>query len=138
MAAIGPPEIRLALFGPSASGKTTFLSSYFGNQQRNSFEENHGYRLEAEDISDGNQLLSRYYKMEGGQFPLGTEQFSEYRFGLKVEGLPEPRLRIVWYDYPGGWWERNPRDDSESQARSKAFSRLITSHVGILPRAGRW
>jgi GTPase SAR1 family protein len=126
------PEIRLALFGQSASGKTTFLASYFGNQQRNSFEEAHGYRLEAEDISDGNQLLSRYYRMEAGEFPLGTEQFTEHGFGLKLHGLPEPGLRIVWYDYPGGWWERTPKDNSEKLARREAFAKLLTSHVGIL------
>ena len=55
------PEIRIALFGPSGSGKTTLLASYFGNQQRNGFWEAHGYRLEAVDASDGNQLLQRYY-----------------------------------------------------------------------------
>ncbi|MCZ7585368.1 MAG: hypothetical protein M5R36_19640 [Deltaproteobacteria bacterium] len=125
-------EIRLALFGPSASGKTTFLASYFGNQQRNSFEETHGYRLEADDVSDGNQLLSRYFKMEKGEFPLGTEQFAEYSFGFKVLGMHEAGLRVVWYDYPGGWWEKTPKDDSEKEARSIAFEKLLTSHVGIL------
>jgi ABC-type dipeptide/oligopeptide/nickel transport system ATPase component len=102
------PEIRLALFGRSGSGKTTLLSSYFGNQQRNSFEESHGYHLEAEDPSVGNQLLSRYYQMEkSGSFPLGTESFLKYTFAFKVHGLTSPSLRIVWYDYPGGWWERH-------------------------------
>lgn len=128
----GIQEIRLALFGASASGKTTFLASYFGNQQRNCFEENHGYRLEAEDVSDGNQLLKRYYSMEAGEFPLGTETFVEYRFGLKVTSLPQPALYVVWYDYPGGWWERTPKDDSEKVARRDAFKKLLTSHVGIL------
>jgi len=126
------PEIRLALFGPSASGKTTFLSSYFGNQQRNSFEETHGYHLEAVDVADGNQLLSRYYRMEKGEFPLGTEQFFEYHFGFKLSGLSEPGFRVVWYDYPGGWWERTPRDESEKAARRDALAKLLTSHVGIL------
>jgi hypothetical protein len=126
------PEIRIALFGPSASGKTTFLASYFGNQQRNSFEETHGYRLEAVDVADGNQLLSRYYRMEKGEFPLGTEQFFEYQFGFKVSGLSEPGFRVVWYDYPGGWWERTPKDDSEKAARRDSLAKLLTSHVGIL------
>jgi hypothetical protein len=126
------PEIRLALFGPSGSGKTTLLASYFGNQQRNSFEETHGYRLEADDVSQGNQLLARYYRMEEGEFPLGTEQFFEYRFGFKVLGLPEPAFHVVWYDYPGGWWERTPKDDSEKAARRDALAKLLLSHVGIL------
>jgi hypothetical protein len=126
------PEIRLALFGASASGKTTFLSSYFGNQQRHSFEESFGYHLEAEDISDGNSLLAQYYRMEKGEFPLGTEQFVERSFGLKIGDLPEPSLRITWYDYPGGWWERSPIDASEKQVRVDAFKKLITSDVGVL------
>lgn len=126
------PEIRLALFGPSGSGKTTFLASYFGNQQRHSFEEAHGYRLEASDVSDGNKLLAHYYRMENGQFPLGTGQFFEYKFGFKVSGLPKPGLRVVWYDYPGGWWERTPKDESEEAARRQALAKLLTSHVGIL------
>tara|TARA_R110001592_G_scaffold261196_1_gene526026 strand:+ start:12973 stop:14058 length:1086 start_codon:yes stop_codon:yes gene_type:complete len=126
------PEIRIALFGPSGSGKTTLLASYFGNQQRNGFEEAHGYRLEAEDASDGNQLLARYYRMEGGEFPLGTENFSEHAFGLKVHQLPTPSLRIVWYDYPGGWWERTPADDAEKLERKAAITKLLSSHVGVL------
>lgn len=126
------PVIRIALFGPSGSGKTTLLASYFGNQQRNGFEEAHGYRLEAEDAADGNQLLARYYRMEGGEFPLGTDDFSEHTFGLKVHELPTPSLRIVWYDYPGGWWERTPSDDAEKTARKDAFTKLLSSHIGVL------
>lgn len=126
------PEIRMALFGASASGKTTFLASYFGNQQRSAFEKDHGYRIEAQDISDGNRLLSRYYGMENGTFPLGTGLFSEYRFWFKVTGLTKQALGIVWYDYPGGWWEQTPRDDSERKARKEALSKLLMSHVGVL------
>jgi GTPase SAR1 family protein len=126
------PELRIALFGASGSGKTTLLASYFGNQQRNGFEEAHGYRLEAVDASDGNRLLQRYYQMENGAFPLGTEKFSEYAFGLKVHDLPTPSLRIVWYDYPGGWWETAPKDDAEKTERKAAIAKLLSSHVGIL------
>lgn len=126
------PEIRIALFGAGAAGKSTLLASYFGNQQRNSFEETHGYRLQAENISVGNELLARYYRMEQGEFPLGTVTFGEYGFGLKIKGLAEPCLRIVWYDYPGGWWEREPEDESEVDARREALSKLLTSHVGVL------
>ena len=126
------PEIRIALFGPSGSGKTTLLASYYGNQQRSGFEEAHGYRLEAEDVSDGNQLLARYYRMESGEFPLGTEDFSEYSFGLKVHQIPTPSLRVVWYDYPGGWWERTPSDDAERAERKASFIKLLSSHVGMV------
>lgn len=82
MAKVEVPEIRLAHFGSSGSGKTTFLASYFGDQQRNSFESVHGYRFEAEDVWDGNQLPSKYFHMEVVELPPETEQFVVFRFGL--------------------------------------------------------
>ena len=84
------PEVRIALFGMKGAGKTTLLASYFGNQQRNAFEERHGYRLEAADAAQGSVLLSRYYRLEGGDFPIGTDGFDTLRFGLKVHDLPTP------------------------------------------------
>lgn len=126
-------EIQIALFGQSASGKTTLLASYFGNQQRNSFEKEHGYRLAAKDTSMGNKLLSRYYKMEEeGEFPLGTVTFEEYHFNFMVHNIAEPSFKIVWHDYPGGWWENSPKDKNEEQVRREAFKNLLKSHVGIL------
>lgn len=126
------PEIRIALFGQSGSGKTTFLASYFGNQQRHSFEKEKGYALEAQDISTGSKLISEYYKMEEGSFPVGTESFSECRFNLKISGINKPGLQVVWYDYPGGWWERTPLDESEAQEREQSLKKIISSHVGII------
>lgn len=125
-------EIRIALFGQSSSGKTTLLASYFGNQQMNSFEKEHGYRLAVEDTAKGNRLLSKYYKMEKGEFPLGTATFEEYHFNFKVHGLTEPSFKIVWYDYPGGWWENTPKDEEEKSVRREAFKNLLQSQVGIL------
>lgn len=131
------PEIRIALFGQSGSGKTTFLASYYGNQQHNSFEQAHGYRLRAADLADGHQLLGHYYRMEEGRFPEGTNKFHEYRFDFMVSGLREPALSIVWYDYPGGWWEQTPKDDAEKAERRDALAKLLQSHVGILLIDGR-
>ncbi|WP_205832936.1 hypothetical protein [Azohydromonas caseinilytica] len=125
-------DIRVALFGQSGAGKTTFLVSYFGNQQRHSFEQKHGYRLEADDVAVGNQLLSRYYKMECGQFPDGTSVSSEYKFNLKLAGLSEPGLHITWVDYPGAWWESQPKDSAEKTSRQNALSGLLGCHVGLL------
>lgn len=126
------PEIQIALFGQSGSGKTTFLASYFGNQQRHSFEKTKGYALEAQDISTGSKLISEYYRMEEGSFPMGTESFSEYRFNLKISGIHKPGLQVVWYDYPGGWWERTPFDKSEAQERKLSLKKIVSSDVGIV------
>jgi GTPase SAR1 family protein len=126
------PEVRIALFGMKGAGKTTLLASYFGNQQRNAFEEHHGFRLEAADAAQGSLLLARYYRLEGGDFPIGTDGFDELRFGLKVHELPTPSLDVVWYDYPGGWWETAPSDEAERHARRSAFQRLLESHAAIL------
>ncbi len=125
-------EIRIALFGPSSSGKTSLLASYFGNQQRPSFEKKHGYQLTVDDTSAGNRLLSRYYNMEEGKFPFSTAKFEEYCFGFKVRELSEPSFKIVWYDYPGGWWENTPEDEDEELARRETFRNLLQSHAGIL------
>jgi GTPase SAR1 family protein len=126
------PEVRVALFGMKGAGKTTLLASYFGNQQRNAFEEQHGFRLEAADAAQGSLLLSRYYRLEGGAFPVGTDGFDTLRFGLKVHDLPLPSLDVVWYDYPGGWWETAPSDEAERDARRKALRLLLESHAAIL------
>jgi hypothetical protein len=126
------PEVRVALFGMKGAGKTTLLASYFGNQQRNAFEERHGYRLEAADAAQGSVLLSRYYRLEGGHFPIGTDGFDTLRFGLKVHELPTPSLDVVWYDYPGGWWETAPGDEAERDARRRALERLLDSHAALL------
>ena len=126
------PEVRIALFGMKGAGKTTLLASYFGNQQRNAFEERHGYRLEAADAAQGSVLLSRYYRLEGGDFPIGTDGFDTLRFGLKVHELPTASLDVVWYDYPGGWWETAPSDEAERDARRKALEQLLDSHAAIL------
>lgn len=128
----GRPEVRIALFGMKGAGKTTLLASYFGNQQRNAFEERHGYRLEAADAAQGSVLLSRYYRLEGGDFPIGTDGFDTLRFGLKVHELPLPSLDVVWYDYPGGWWETAPSDEAERDARRQALQQLLESHAAIL------
>ena len=85
-----------------------------------------------EDTSRGNRLLSRYYKMERGEFPPGTDYYETYSFNFMVHELHEPSFKIVWYDYPGRWWENTPSDAEEKQVRRKAFEDLLQCHIGIL------
>src|SRR5260221_12048382 len=98
------PEVRIALFGMKGAGKTTLLASYFGNQQRNAFEERHGYRLEAADAAQGTLLLSRYYRAEGGAFPIGTDGFVTLGFAPKGPELAGPGLAPRGVSSPGRWW----------------------------------
>lgn len=126
------PELRFAVFGGSGSGKTTLISSYYGSQQRKEFEETHKYKLNAENIGLGNLLLQNYYNLENGEFPQGSDQFMEYSFALKITGLQESCMRVKWFDYPGGWWEKEPEDEAEKSARLEAFKNLLQCHVGIL------
>lgn len=124
-------EIRIALFGQISSGKTTLIASYYGNQQSNSFEKEHGYRLAVGDVGIGNRLLSKYYEMERGEFPATTGTFETYSFNFMVHELHEPSFKIVWYDYPGGWWE-NTTEEKVKVGRRAAFEKLLQCHVGIL------
>lgn len=126
------PEVRIAFFGPQGSGKTTLLASYFGNQQSRHFEENHGYRLVAEDTAIGNLLLSRFYRMEKGIFPEGTDEFKEFIFHFMIRNLPKPSLKVICYDYPGKWWETTPKDQEEQQVRHDALESLLKCQVGLL------
>ncbi len=128
------PEMRLALFGESGSGKTTLMSSYYGNQLRSGWEDNHGYTLEACSPSQSAELIERYNRLEDGSFPDGTNIFKEYLFDFKISGLRglDPSMRIVWYDYPGGWWIHGAQDAGERESRLEAFSKLLNCHVAFL------
>ena len=125
-------ELKIAFFGESGSGKTTLLASYFGNLQNYSFEMDNHYRLEADDTSQGNELLSRFHQLENGKFPLGTDDFSEYVFNFKVDGIAQSPLKVVWYDYPGGWWTTTPSTQTAKKERFLAFDKLVQSNVGLI------
>lgn len=130
-----PPlqTLRLAFFGESGSGKTALVSSYFGYQQRHSFEQTHGYRLNAANTRDGNVLLRNYYGMQEGVFPPQTvSRWYTFQFDLKASGLSRPAVRVEWIDYPGGWWGNVPADLDEQQQRQACILKLLTAQVGIL------
>lgn len=126
-------RITIAFFGPSAAGKTTLVSTYYGLQQRHTYEKIHGYRLAALDARDGNALLKNYYGMQDGRFPQATViRAHTYRFELKLSGLPNPAFQIDWLDYPGGWWESDPEDAQERERRQQTILGLLNAQVGFL------
>jgi GTPase SAR1 family protein len=133
------PKLKIALFGQSGAGKTTFFSSYYGSQRSQRFEKEHGYRLRTKIATDGNTLLGRYQAMEQGQFPIATDMATIHEFDLMVRPLSSPGMEISWLDYPGGWWERVPKDQSEKIERRKVLGELISSHaIILLLDAARW
>ena len=126
-------ELRIAFFGESGAGKTTLVSSYFGNLQHNDFIDKNNYFIQADSISIGNKLLEKFYNIEAKTFPLGTDESFEYKFNFKVKSLlNETPVQISWLDYPGKWWQTDPKDETEAIERKKAIYSLLQSHVGFI------
>lgn len=127
----GLQEISFAVFGAKNSGKTTMLAAYYGSQQTDAFCREHGYYFSADSTTDGNELLAKFHRLEDGIFPPSSPDLHEYVFSFFVDGLAEPSFRVRWMDYPGGWWEREPRDMAEKADRDTALHRLLNCHACI-------
>ena len=125
-------ELRVAVFGARGSGKTSLLSSYFGHLQGHDFEQKSGYRLTANDVAVSNALLGNFYGMQEGAFPEGTVGHETYSFDFDVTGCSRPAFRVLWTDYPGGWWSEQPKDAEERRHWASCLSDLCQAHVGIV------
>ncbi len=124
-------EIRFAVFGAKSSGKTTMLAAYFGSQQTDAFCREHGYYFSADSTQDGTELLAQFHRLEDGVFPPSSSDHHEYVFSFFVDGLTEPSFKIRWLDYPGGWWDREPKDTEEKADRDAALHSLLNCHACI-------
>lgn len=129
-------ELKIALFGESKSGKSVFMASYFGNQQRGNFGKEHNWRLSMKNDGNRTELLDRYHFMAEGGFPGGTETFSEYTFDYRIRKIngsyyPDSAFSVTWYDYPGDWWTKTV-EKSALGMRKEAFNKLLESHTAIL------
>jgi len=126
-----PQELKIALIGESGVGKTTFLSSFYGNLLSENFLKTYGYHLIAENAGQGNFLLAKYHELEKGKFPQPTTQIEKYTFDFRGKDLDANNLlKITFYDYPGGWWNsESPYTEIE---RKKMLRELSECHGGLI------
>jgi hypothetical protein len=127
-----PQQLHVAVFGSSGAGKTVLLAAFFRAQTQPAFQNEHAYKIQATNKAQGSELLGRFYDLEGGKFPPGSTRFEDYVFDFFPKGLPDPGLRIHWYDYPGRWWEGDPSDAEERAQMKEGLLKLGGSHVGLL------
>lgn len=131
----GIKTLSVAVFGQRHAGKTSLLASYYGTLQSATFRKEHRYDITTTRASQGAQLLSKYYRMEKGNFPEPTGRYEKYEFGFYPEGMQgnrvDPVLELHWTDYPGEWWQTDAEKD-EKEARIRILRALLMSHAAIL------
>lgn len=126
-------EIRLALFGESGSGKSTFISSFYGNLESHAYLEKYGYKILCADKKKKAELESKFYNMRDHfQFPKGTDRVSCYEFDFATLKNANTNFKIRWNDYPGGWWSQSYQGISDDAIRQEALKDLLFSHVGVM------
>ncbi len=123
-------EPHVALFGESGSGKTTLLTVFYGYQQDVKFQKDAGYRLLADDLTQGQNLLNKFWNLSA--LPPTRLESREYSFEIRLEGVQQAKesAHLVWHDYPGGWWTET-RTGEEQQDKEKTFLALMSSDVAL-------
>ena len=123
-------EPHIALFGESGSGKTTLLTVFYGYQQDTKFQKEAGYRLLADDTTQGQNLLSSFWNL--AKVPASRLESRKFSFQIRVEGIPQAKesAHLVWHDYPGGWWTET-RTGEEQQDKERTFLELMSSDVAL-------
>ncbi len=123
-------EQHIALFGESGSGKTTLLTVFYGYQQDTKFQKEAGYRLLADDTTQGQNLLSSFWNL--AKVPASRLESRKFSFQIRVEGIPQAKesAHLVWHDYPGGWWTET-RTGEEQQDKERTFLELMSSDVAL-------
>ncbi|MFC4603146.1 TRAFAC clade GTPase domain-containing protein [Rhodococcus kronopolitis] len=132
---------NIAVFGESGSGKTVLVSSFYGRTQEGNFK-NDLWDLVANKLGQGVRLYQNYLGMKkNAQTPMQTRfANTTYDFSVKLkagecdeeEKRPFDELRLAWHDYPGEWFEDDPRSEEEAQRRIDTFRTLLSSDVALL------
>lgn len=133
---------HIAVFGESGSGKTVMLSSFYGAAQEPQFLRTSLFRVVADNVGQGARLHKNYLGMrDSAQVPEGTRYApTSYSFSIKLKDggakgakdKPFDGLRLVWHDYPGGWFEEEVSGPEEAQRRIDTFRALLASDVALL------
>ncbi|KIP51309.1 ATP/GTP-binding protein [Leucobacter komagatae] len=131
----------MAVFGAAGSGKTVLLSSFYGAAVERQISGTDRFDVLAEDAGQRTSLYQNYLGMKkSGLVPIQTRYDNpSYAFAVSKRKGTQARsgqaaqdLRLVWHDYPGEWFEREPRDADEARRRTDTFRTLLTADVAVL------
>lgn len=87
--------IKVVMIGHTGVGKTTFMASLYGAMQQRF----NGFRLKCNNTEDHKRLLHLSHIIKNGNYPLGTDQRSEYM--LLLTHNDEEVFEFKWADYRG-------------------------------------
>lgn len=143
MAQTRKKEQHVAVFGESGSGKTVLISSFFGSTVESEHSRKGPFKVVADHVGQGQQLLQNYYRMRrSAEVPLANRfRAIPYRFSVVLKDAanatsrksrPFDALQIVWHDYPGEWFEQDVSGAEEARRRVDTFRSLLVSDVAIL------
>jgi hypothetical protein len=135
-------EQQIAVFGESGSGKTVLISSFYGHALEPHLMKDSLFNVVADDAAQSVQLHQNYLGMrDSANLPMGTRfSATPYAFSIKRKesdlwtkksGASED-LRLIWHDYPGEWFSREPNGADETQRRLDTFKSLLGSDVALL------
>ena len=123
-------EQHIALFGESGSGKTTLLTVFYGYQQDTKFQKDAGYRLLADDLTQGQNLLNSFWNLSS--LPPTRLTSRKFSFQVRLDGVSNVKesAHLVWHDYPGEWWTETQTGERQ-QDKEKTFLSLMSSDVAL-------
>ncbi|GGR77875.1 ATP-binding protein [Micromonospora fulviviridis] len=133
---------HIAVFGESGSGKTVMLSSFYGATQEPDYLRESLFNIVADDQGQGRRLHQNYLGMRNSARRPAATRFSAttYSFSLLLrngnakakKNQPFDKLRLVWHDYPGEWFEDGVSGPEEAQRRVRTFRDLLGSDIALL------
>lgn len=130
-----PLTLNLAVLGRRACGKTVLLSCYYGQRSAALFKKQHRYYLSCPDTdrAKADRLLRKYEEIiDQLHFPDADDSFSLYQFNFHVADVDEPAFKLIWGDYPGGWFTQVMTGKADEEKRNSALQYLLTCNMAML------